>query len=201
MLRFLLSLCLLWTGAAQAQFLYQEGRDYHPLIDAIEEVSSPKILEFFWYGCPHCYSVEPEVSAFLEKKPEDISFERVPAIPSERWKPAAEAYYVIEALELAGAHERIFKEVHEKNNNIIIFKSDRLQKFLEKEYGVSAEDFEKTIRSFAVQQKLKRAEKLFATSRLSGVPSFVVNGRYFVPLENKNNHFQRMVEIARLLTK
>ncbi|WP_072281425.1 thiol:disulfide interchange protein DsbA/DsbL [Rappaport israeli] len=171
--------CLL-PVVAQAQLKYQEGVDYTILETSIDEAKSPKVIEFFWYGCPHCYTVSEPFDQWIESdKPESIEVEKVPAIPSDRWKPAAQLFYTAEQLGL-DADKEIFDAIHKNNNNALVFNEKAMAQFLDKKFSVSSEDFTKAWNSFAVQQKLKRAEDLFAQARLTGVPVFVVNGQYQV---------------------
>lgn len=189
--------CLL-PVVAQAQLKYQEGVDYTVLETSIDEAKSPKVMEFFWYGCPHCYAVSEPFDQWIESdKPESIEVEKVPAIPSDRWKPAAQLFYTAEQLGL-DADKEIFDAIHKDNNNALIFNEKAMAQFLDKKFSVSSEDFTKAWHSFAVQQKLKRAEDLFAQARLTGVPVFVVNGQYQV--ENSGD-LQRKFDLLTYLAQ
>ena len=69
-----------------------------------------EVIEFFWYGCPHCYQIEPAISKWLAKPPKDVVFKRVPAIPSDGWAQMATMYYTLEAL---GAIDRVDIKIFE----------------------------------------------------------------------------------------
>src|SRR3981081_3784080 len=51
-----------------------------------------EVVEFFWYGCPHCYNLEPYIESWLKKLPPDVEFRRVPAVFNQRGGPDAETY-------------------------------------------------------------------------------------------------------------
>ena len=64
----------------------------------IENPAKIEIVEFFWYGCIHCYNLEPALEAWVPKLPLDAYFRRIPAIFNERWALDAMTFYAFEAL-------------------------------------------------------------------------------------------------------
>src|SRR5258708_29750249 len=78
-----------------------------------------EVIEFFWYGCPHCYALEPSVNAWLKNAPKDVVFRRIPANPSELWGEMARVYYTLEAMGLLEKyHQRVFDAMHKENVNL-----------------------------------------------------------------------------------
>ncbi len=135
-----------------------------------------EVLEFFWYGCKHCHSLESSLEKWLENKPDDVEFIRIPAIFSKRWELLARAYYTAKFLGVeAKIHPALFNAIHENNQKID--NEDRLRDFFVSQ-GVSEEDFEKTVNSFAVAVKLNNAKQMSRRYGLSGVPALIVNGKY-----------------------
>src|SRR5690242_4991311 len=59
-----------------------------------------EVIEFFWYGCPHCYRLESSLNAWLKNKPADVVFKRIHAIPNEAWGMHAMIYYTLETMGL-----------------------------------------------------------------------------------------------------
>lgn len=183
---------------AQAQFKYIANQDYGRLEETIDDGQAPKVIIFFWYGCPHCYTIyRPFADWVAGDKPEDIAVEKVPAVASSRWAPAAQLFYTAEHLGL-DADLAIFAAVQEKRNNALLFDEKAMRKFMQQTFEVSAEDFDKAWGSFAVQQKLKRARDLFIGAGLDGVPSFVVNGQYVV---HGSADFKRVFDILSYTAK
>ena len=89
--------------AADAPAELEADRDYHRVTPAQPTDVAPgqvEVLEFFWYGCPHCYQAEAEVNAWLEDKPEGVTFTRVPATVNRGWVLMAQAYYTAEQLDV-----------------------------------------------------------------------------------------------------
>ena len=49
-----------------------------------------EVIEFFWYGCPHCNAFEPALEAWAKKLPADVAFRRVPVgLPRRAVRAAA----------------------------------------------------------------------------------------------------------------
>ena len=82
----------LLTGPALAGVELKEDGNYK--VVSLERSEKPRVIEFFSYGCPHCYRFEPFVQAWLKTKPEDVSVLRVPVAFHDEWKFYAQAYYV-----------------------------------------------------------------------------------------------------------
>lgn len=145
----------------------------------VETTDKIEVLEFFWYGCIHCYNLEPKIETWLKTLPKDVEFRRVPAIFNDRWAHDASIFYTFEALGLLEKlHRPFFDAIHRDR-----LRSDRggeLNAWLEK-HGVDPKKFETTARSFGVQSKVKRAVRLTTAYKVEGTPAMAVHGRYSVP--------------------
>lgn len=173
--------------SAQAQMKYLEGQDYTALPKAIVTVEQPTIAEFFWFGCPHCYTLHSEFTQWIkEKKPENIVIEKIPAIPSSNWATGAQLYYAAQALgiDMENFENATFEAFHKNNDRGIVVDAKKAQAFLVKQ-GADADAVEKAWNSFAVKQKMERARQAFADSGLDGVPAFLVNGRYVAGVQKE----------------
>ena len=168
--------------------LWQEGVNYTRLVPA-QPTNVPagqvEVLEFFWYACPHCYALEPQVQAWLKTKPGYVSFARVPVLWNEGHRSQARLYYTLEALgKLPEMHEAVFKEIHLNNDPLIspdpsnAADSERLQANFARRFGVAEDDFRKAYHSMGVDTSVRRADSLVERYRVTGVPTFVVNGKY-----------------------
>ncbi|MBL8201206.1 MAG: thiol:disulfide interchange protein DsbA/DsbL [Chromatiales bacterium] len=164
---------------ARTDWQYQEGQHFNKLTSAQGTSSSPgkiEVAEVFWYGCSHCYNLEPVLSDWVKKLPADVSFVRIPVM----WNPTNEIhgriYYTAEALgKLDRINPAMFKAIHVENRPMTEEKD--ILAFFEQN-GVSAADFNKTFRSFAVESQLKRAKDLTVKYKVRGVPLLVVDGKY-----------------------
>lgn len=145
----------------------------------VESANKIEVVEFFWYGCIHCYNLEPKLETWLKTLPKDVEFRRVPAVLSERWAHDAAIFYAFDALGvLDKLHRPFFDAIHRdrlQTNNW-----PALSAWLQKQ-GVDPKKFETTVKSFGVQSKTKRAVRLTTDYRIDGTPAMAVHGRYTVP--------------------
>jgi thiol:disulfide interchange protein DsbA len=171
-----------------APTLWQEGVNYTRLVPAQPTSVSPgqvEVLEFFWYGCPHCFAIDPLVESWKKTKPAYVSFSRVPVMWSEGHRSTARLYYTLESLgKLDLLHSEVFKEIHTNGDPLIATDPNdtagalRLQAAFLKKFGIPEDTFTKASQSFAVETALQRADQLVLRYRIEGVPTFVINGKY-----------------------
>lgn len=168
-------------SSVQAQSL-QEGTHYRTLSSPVN-VSIPRdkdgiIHEFFWYGCIHCYNLEPAVIEFKQNLPDNLAFEEVPATFSEVHELHGKAFYTWQFLDMPeSTHQQIYDEIFVNNNDL---RTERAVESFFVEQGVSAEEFRRMFNSFSVQTKNRMAQNLTAGAQVRGTPSVMVNGRYMV---------------------
>jgi thiol:disulfide interchange protein DsbA len=135
-----------------------------------------EVAEIFWYGCPHCYELDPLLERWREQAPDYVNFVRVPAVWNPTLQIHARAFYTAEALEKGDEmHAEFFREIHERRNGLDT--EIALQEFFGR-FDVDAEAFKSAFDSFAVQAKLQRADELSRRYRISSVPTIIVNGKY-----------------------
>ena len=144
----------------------------------VESTNKIEVLEFFWYGCIHCYNLEPKIDTWLKTLPKDVEFRRVPAVFNDRWAHDAAIFYTFEAMGLLDKlHRPFFDAIHRDR-----LRSDNMQAlnaWLEKQ-GVDPKKFEATVKSFGVQSKTKRAIRMTSGYQIDGTPAMAVHGRYTV---------------------
>lgn len=174
----LLFAALAAMSAACAGPVMEEGKQYERLAQPQPVSTGDKIevIEFFYYGCPHCYHLEPEVAAWLKTKPSDVEFVRMPAVLGPSWELMARAYYTADLLGVVDKiHTPLFDYLHKDRKQIK--NVDELKAFFVA-HGVSAEDFDKAYNSFAVVTKTNRAKETPQRYGIDGVPSLIVAGKY-----------------------
>lgn len=176
-----------------AAFAHGSGQEFNVLQPEQPTETSGKleVVEFFWYGCPHCYKFEPLLEAWLPKLPADVEFRRVPAIFNDRWAHDAGIYLTFEALRLTGKlHRPFFDAIHRER--LRSDDSKALAEWLRKN-GVDPARFEQTLKSFGVQARVRRAKQLTVSYKLEGVPTLAVHGRYTIEAERG---FEAMLQTA-----
>jgi thiol:disulfide interchange protein DsbA len=152
-----------------------------------------EVVEFFWYECPHCYSLEPHIEAWLKKLPKEVEFKRVPAMFNQQWALSGRVYYTLEAIgELGRLHRPLFDAIH--RGGLKITNQRQLQDWLERQKA-DVGKFNAAFKSFAVESRLKRALELTVASKIESVPIMMVNGRYLVSADAARGE-QRMLLIV-----
>jgi thiol:disulfide interchange protein DsbA len=135
-----------------------------------------EVIEFFWYGCPHCYSLEPAMEKWLKTKPANVEFIRQPAVFSELWGKHAKAYFVAEALGVVDkVHAALFDAIQNKKQKLT--SEDQLAKFFVA-HGVDETEFRNTYNSFLIDAKLRQAKAMAPRYGITGVPALIINGKY-----------------------
>ncbi|MHB8425938.1 MAG: thiol:disulfide interchange protein DsbA/DsbL [Gammaproteobacteria bacterium] len=139
------------------------------------------MIEFFWYGCPHCFAVEPYVEAWLKHKPGNVVFKRIPAAWSggaDHMDIDAKAFYTAQALGIGEKiNEPLFNAIHLQNQYDLANSPSALQRFFAK-YGISKQQFNTTWNSFEVQLKMNQALQTLQRYGVMGVPTFVIAGKW-----------------------
>jgi thiol:disulfide interchange protein DsbA len=192
------------VASAQAQASrFQQGVNYKPLVPAQPTSVSPgqvEAVEIFWYGCPHCFALDPSVESWRKSgKAPYVQFVRVPAMWNDMLKTHARLFYTVEALgKLEELHPVIFREINVNRN--LLDTTDKIVAFLG-QHGVTADAYKKAANSFAVEAKLKRAEELNRRYRVQGVPMVVVNGKYTADVGSAGGNQQLLQLIDELASR
>jgi protein dithiol oxidoreductase (disulfide-forming) len=140
-----------------------------------------EVIEFFWYGCPHCYTLEPAVVSWTKKMPQDVVFKRVPALPSDSWGEGARMFYTLEAMgKLDEMHQKVFDAIHKQNVNM---SNKKLRDEWLQKNGIDPAKYAEVEKSFTVASKVNRAKQMTYAYRVESVPRVVVNGKYVVTAE------------------
>ncbi|MDQ3186054.1 MAG: thiol:disulfide interchange protein DsbA/DsbL [Pseudomonadota bacterium] len=166
------------TGISGARAEIVEGRDYtvlpHPR--PTDSGKNIEVLEFFWYGCPHCYDLHPHIKTWLKTIPKDVSFRYVPAIFRSNWIPGVKTFYALEALgERDRLHDKVYEAIH--LDKIDLTKDEVLFDWIAKQ-GIDRQKFTDAYSSFSVQNQVSRLTQMSKDYNLSGVPALVVDGKY-----------------------
>ena len=177
MKRLFLALVLLLPLPLAAAPAYVEGRHYLELAlpQPTETGNKIEVREFFWYGCPHCYDLEPAIEAWLKKLPRQAQFVRTPGVGG-RWLIHARAYYAFESLGVLNrTHTAFFAALQEQKRPL--GDETSLAQFAA-ENGVDREKFRQAFNSFGVRLKLDKARQMNMEMGVSSVPTLAVDGRY-----------------------
>jgi thiol:disulfide interchange protein DsbA len=163
-------------------------------------VSAPtgkiEVVEFFWYGCPHCNALEPALEAWTRKLPADVAFRRVPVGFSARHTATAKLFYTLEALGVQESlHAKLFTAIHRARQPIVA-ESDMLA--FVKANGVDGAKFSEAFKSFSVATKANVAKNLSNSYNVDGVPMLGIHGRFTTAPSMAGSH-ERALAVADFL--
>ncbi|ARP39641.1 MULTISPECIES: thiol:disulfide interchange protein DsbA/DsbL [Vibrio] len=170
------SLIMLSLSAHAAKF--NEGEHYKVL--DLEASKKPMVTEFFSFYCPHCNSFEPIIQQLKQQLPKDAKLQKnhVSFMGGNMGLPMSKAYATMIALKVEDKMVPVmFNRIHTMNKPPRD-EAELRQIFLDE--GVDAKKFDAAYNGFAVDSMVRRFDKAFKDSGLSGVPAVVVNNRYLV---------------------
>ena len=134
------------------------------------------IYEFFWYGCPHCYNLEPtmdRIEADLEK---DTKVVKLPVALRDSWIPHAKLYYALKQMDKVDqVHNLIFEEIHLEDNRLNT--EQQMIDFLGK-HGIDTDKFIEKYNSFGTEARIKKASNLAKKYQIDSVPTIIINGKF-----------------------
>ena len=154
------------------------------------------IYEFFWYGCPHCYSLEPTINDIESNLDKDTILIKVPVALRDSWELHAKAYYTLQQMKLDdNLHEKVFAEIHVNSNRLDT--KEKLANFI-KEEGYDADKFLKILDSFGTEIRIKKASRLANQYQIKSVPTLVINGKYKTSGSHVSS-YQELYDVVQLL--
>lgn len=165
-------------GGIAAARSFDEGVQYVPIQPAppVGTGDQVEVLEFFWYGCPHCRDFEPVVKKWAAALPANVVFAQVPVMFGGAADMHAQVYYALEGIgELERLHGKLFAAMHDEKRKLRT--RDEVDGFL-REQGVDMDRFNQAMGSFSVAAKVNRARALMRRYGIRSVPVLVVDGRY-----------------------
>lgn len=175
---FIVTGCVPESGQAEE---FKEGTDYtliSPPVPVQAADGKVEVAELFWYGCPHCYHLEPTINKFVQNKPDNVEFRRVPATLSPRWAFHARLFYVGQLLDPDGSkhvHAKIFDAIQKQRRQIN--NDDALRRFFTG-IGFSADQVNSALKSMELNAMMVRADEVGKMSKADSVPTIIINGKY-----------------------
>jgi thiol:disulfide interchange protein DsbA len=172
---------------------YIEGEHYR-VVDKPGIPATPgkiEVREFFWYGCPHCFSLEGKLTPWKKTLASDVNFVATPAVAAAHWKVLGSAYLAAENLGISEkSHSAVFNAIHRDRQ--ILNSPQQVATFYTK-FGVTEQDFLDQMNSFSTKTALRKAESLFRQYQLTGVPAIIVNGKY-QPISRSYDEMLRIID-------
>lgn len=169
------------SGGAMAQSQLAEGKDYKKVPSAVPARTLPdgkrvEVVEFFWYGCPHCYAFEPSLEAWVKKLPADVLLRRVPVAFGGPHAFHQKMYFALERLpNFATLHKKVFYAIHVEKKRL---DTPAAAGEWAKENGLSEEAFLADLKSMGVDSAGRQAKLLMEAYGVDSVPSLGIQGKY-----------------------
>jgi thiol:disulfide interchange protein DsbA len=166
--------------SASTAFAFTEGKDFKALSKPLPVAVAGKqeVIEFFWYGCPHCFSVEPVIKEWSAKLPKDVNFRRVHVMWDGRndMEGHAKIFLALKTMGLEGKHQMaVMKAVQQ--DRIELRNEAKLFEWV-KSQGIDVAKFKASYNAFSTNVELKNLAKMTMDYQVDGVPMFIVNGKW-----------------------
>jgi protein dithiol oxidoreductase (disulfide-forming) len=137
-----------------------------------------EVVDFFWYGCPHCNAFAPLLDPWIERLPADVAVRKVPVAFQPSFGVHQRLYFTLEAMGQVNAmHRRVFRAIHGERQRLNTDAS--ILDWARRQPGLDGERFAQTYGSFSVAGKAARATQLQEAYGVNGVPALGVAGRYY----------------------
>jgi protein dithiol oxidoreductase (disulfide-forming) len=180
-------------GAAQ-----QDGPQYRAVNPPQPTEAGPgkvEVVEFFWYGCPHCYTLEPILRDWARNLPPDVTLRKV-HVPFREVRHQ-QLYYTLEVLgKVDELNDKVFAAIHQERNPLNT--PERMADFASK-HGIDRKKFLDTYGSFTVRTRMSRANQLADGYKIDGVPALGVNGKYLTAPSMAGSNLAALQVVDRLV--
>ena len=178
----------------------EQGRDYN-VLPSPQPTSGNKIevLEFFFYGCSHCYHLHPELIEWEKGMPKDVELTYVPTIFRDSMEPMARTFYALESM---GKMEQLHDPLYRAWNvdEIQLFEDDKIADFVASK-GVDHAKFSAAYNSFSMRSKATRAKQMTRSYMISGTPTLVVAGKYVITGLQPDDTIRVLKEVIEMARK
>jgi len=194
------------VAVAARNWQFKEGQNFTRMIPTQPTVGSAdkiEVAEVFMYSCPHCYDLEAYLNSWEEDKNPNVRFVRIPAVFNPLAQLHAQLYYTEVFLAKNGTlkdpvafRNMVFDEFHNRSNRLT---SEAAIQRLFVRAGVSEDDFNRTWKSFEVNQALRMAADLARRYNIMSVPTMIVNGKYRTDMSMAGG-YPKLIELIDELT-
>lgn len=195
-------LALAWAaGIAHAQDIRARQNIEYRLIapQAVETGDRIEVIDFFWYGCPACNALQPELEAWIRRKPPDVALRRIPAIFRDSWAPHVRIYYALERLnEVERLHQKVYFSYHVEL--LHMSRPDVMVEWAVRN-GIDGKRWLDAYYSPEVDAQIERAKALTTAYAIRGTPSLVVDGRYLATWDLAQGDPRAMVAVLEDLVR
>ena len=188
---------LLTANAATAEF--EAGVDYRVIAEPLRtSQSSIEVIEFFWYGCGHCYNFEPYMHRYEETKADDVKVSKSPAMWQGAMREHAKLYYSLAQMDATyEQHLAVFTAISIERRSLTDVDS---MAALVDSMGLDAQRFRSLFTSFPVDSQVRMADVRQRDAGITGTPQLMIAGKYVVGSTRDNPlSFEEMLDVTNYL--
>ena len=156
-----------------------------------------ELMEFFWYGCPHCFRLEPLLKEWLAERTDTVHLRPLPTVFNSHWAIGARTYYTLEKMDRLDLHPVVFNLVHEQGRPM---KSGEGIGRMLATFDVDPTEFAKVFRSEAVTERVDEAKEIHEKYDIEGVPALAVDGKYLITSKHVTS-YQMLLDIVDYLIR
>jgi len=200
MKKLLNSLIVVIALISSSVFAAEIGKDYK-LVNPPQPTSSKKIevLEFFFYGCSHCYHLHGPLTTWEKNIPKDVELTYVPTIFRDSWEPMARTFYALQAMgQLGKVHDELFKAWNV--SNLVLSEEGQITDFVAAR-GIDRAKFAASYNSFSMQSQVTRSKQMLRSFGISGTPTVIVDGKYLITGLQPDDTIRVMNEVIAMVRK
>lgn len=178
----------------------EPGKEYKVLNPALPTSTKKiEVLEFFFYGCSHCFHLHPYMNTWEKTMPRDVELTYVPTIFRDSWEPMAQTFYALESMgQLHQLHDALYQAWNV--NNLELNDEARILDFVAPR-GVDRTKFSAAYGSFTVKSKVTRAKQMIRSYGINGTPTLVVDGKYMITALQPADAIRVLNEVIALARK
>jgi len=155
-----------------------EGSDYLVLANP-QPTDSPgqiEVLDFFWYGCPHCYAFLPDLERWHKRQPSDVAYKHVPVSFDASRDPHSKIFFALQILgRVEDMHTKVFDAYHRQHMRLL--DRDEIADFMAAN-GIARDKWLAAYDSFSVAGAVNRARMTMQAYMIDGTPTLAVDGRF-----------------------
>jgi protein dithiol oxidoreductase (disulfide-forming) len=198
--RYMIFIALLFGFSSTWAATFEAGVEYAVLNQPVTTSDPGKVVvtEMFWYGCPHCFRLEPYIEKWSQTKPDGVVFEQIPSVLNPGWIEHSRAFFALQMMgETEKVHNKLFNALHiqrQRLNNV-----DALAKFVA-DLGVDEKQFRENYHSFPVDTLIRKNRQKERKYAHEGVPAIIVNGKYRTSASMAGSN-ARLIEVVDFLVK
>lgn len=195
-------------GGDEEEEVYAEGEEpefrknkHYVVKRRMPDTEAPEgkteLMEFFWYGCPHCFRLEPVLKEWLEERTDTVHLRLLPTVFNSRWAIGARTYYTLEEMDRLDLHPVIFSLVHEQGRPMR--SGEGIGRMLAP-FDMDPTEFAKVFRSEAVTERIDEAKEIHEKYDIEGVPAIAIDGKYLITTKHVTS-YEMLLDVADYLIR